>query len=281
MTKKGEKEALKHIRLYNAGDNEWAFEYPRLTSEAMDSLDEGIDKYRSGDLYGAKLRFNELIKKFPEFIDAYHHLALTMDVLGGPYQSFNLVKDATDIGLSTFPQNFYFGRDLLPWLDLDNRPFLRVYHFCALKYSQLGETEKAVCIFNNILDMNPNDNQGARCLAVNCYLTLKRPVDVLRIVETYPEDMLAETLYGKVLALFQLDRIKEAHKALKEAEAALPLVAAEIAKKQHRKPKNLETKYITHGGKDEAYIYWMEGAKHWKETPGAIEFVREYLSKRD
>ncbi|MCF8026124.1 MAG: hypothetical protein K9K82_11650 [Desulfobacteraceae bacterium] len=85
---------------------------------------------------------------------------------------------------------------------------------------------------------------------------------------------------AKTYKALQFNRIKEAHNALKEAEAALPLVAAEIAKKQHRKPKNLETKYIAHGGKDEAYIYWMENGKHWKETPGAIEFVREYLSKK-
>lgn len=271
---KKKKEALKNLQVNKVDDNEWSFEYPRLTIDVIEELDEGIDRYQSGDLSGAKTKFSGLIRKFPEFIDAYHHLALAMDYLGNPYKSFNLVKDATNICLSCLPPNFYFGRDLLPWLNLDNRPFLRVYHYCGLKYFRIGETEKAVCIFNNLLDINPDDNQGVRGLAVSSYLALKRPLDVLRIAETYSGDMLADTLYGKVLALFQLERTKEAGKALKEAEAVLPLVAAEISKKQHRKPKGLETRYMTHGGKDEAYIYWIENAKYWKETPGAIEFVK-------
>ena len=277
---KNKSEVLKNIRVSRVGAREWTFEYPRLTMEAMDGLDEAIEHYRSGDFASAKIQLNGLVNKFPEFIDAYHHLALALDAMELTYQAFNLIKEAVDMGLSALPQNFYFGRDLLPWLELENRPFLRAYHFCGLKYYWLGETAKAVCIFNNLLDINPNDNQGARAMAINCYLALKRPFDVLRIAETYPGDMIAETFYGKVLALFQLDRLQEAKEALEEAARFLPLVAAEIAKKQHRKPKNLQSKYITHGGKDEAYHYWIATAQYWKQTPGAIEFVRDYTAPK-
>jgi len=281
MTKrKPNKEALRHIKVSKYGDNEWSFEYPRLTFEVIERLDETIDIYHSGNFSDAKRRFKGLVKQFPEFIDAYHHFALLMDDLGQPYEAFNLIKAATDIGLSSLPPNFYFGRDILPWLSLDNRPFLRVYHYYGLKYLGIKEIEKSLCIFNNILDINPNDNQGIRALGISCYLSLKRPLDVLRIAENYSDDTLADTLYGKILALFQLERIKEAKKALEDAVKILPLVATEISKKQHRKPKGSKLGFITHGGEDEAYYFWKENGKHWKETPGAIEFVREYSSKK-
>jgi len=78
---KNKNEALKNIRVNRVGEHEWAFEYPRLTMEAMDGLDEAIEHYRSGDYASAKIQFNGLVNKFPEFIDAYHHLALTLDAM--------------------------------------------------------------------------------------------------------------------------------------------------------------------------------------------------------
>ncbi|MGD9369087.1 MAG: hypothetical protein PVH87_25500 [Desulfobacteraceae bacterium] len=278
MTKrKPNKEALKHIKLSKYGDNEWSFEYPRLEFETLETLHEAIDRHHSGDLKGARTQLKQLIKQFPEFIDAYHHLALLLDDSGQPYEAFKLIQSAVDLGLSSLPSNFYFGRDLLPWMHLDNRPFLRVYHYLGLQYLEIEQTEKALFIFNNILDVNPNDNQGIRSLGINCYLELKRPLDVLRIVEKYPDDAMADTLYGKVLALFQLERIKEAKKALKEAVKVLPLVAQEISKKRHRKPRGMQLDYITLGGEDEAYYFWQQNGKHWQQTPGAEQFLSENL----
>lgn len=278
--KKPGKKSLKYIKVVECGDNEWSFEYPRVTFEVTERLYEIIELYHSGDFVNAEKKNSAIVKTFPEFIDAYHHLALLMDDTGRAYEAFNTVKIATDLGLSSLPANFYFGKDTLPWLILENRPFLRVYHYYGLKLFRLGETEKALCVFNNILDMNPNDNQGVRSLVINCYLTLKRPLDVLRIVESYKDDTSAEVLYGKVLALFQLERLKEAGKALDDAVKFLPRVATELAKKQHRKPKGMSMGLIACGGADEAYYYWKENGNHWKNTFGAIEFIREYLSKK-
>lgn len=277
--RKPKNKALKHIKVSKYSDHEWEFEYPRLTFKTMETLHDTIEIYHSGEFGVAQKRFKEMIKKFPEFIDAYHHLALLLDHLDQHYESFNLVKTATEIGLSSLPPNFYFGRDLLPWINLENRPFLRAYHFYGLKFLNMDETEKALCIFNNILDLNPNDNQGIRALAIDCYLSLKRPLDALRVAEKYPDDALADIQYGKILALYQLGRIKEAEQCLEKAVDLLPLVAKEILKRQHRKPKNINSSFITRGGADEAYSFWQSNSKLWKETPGAINFVREFLSE--
>jgi hypothetical protein len=82
-----------------------------------------------------------------------------------------------------------------------------------------------------------------------------------------------------VLALYQLGRKVEAERALREAVAFLPLVAEEIVKRSHTRPKDLQPGFVTHGGADQAYFYWTDQGKHWKNTPGAVEFVRLYLEK--
>ena len=258
-------------------DHEWSFEYPRIPLEVYEEFDGAIDIWHSGNLREAEKIFKELIKKYPEFIDVYHHYALLLKESGMPYKAFEVWQDITQFCLSLLPDNFYFGRDLLTWLSIDNRPFLRVYHALGLEYEGIAETEKSLNIYNNILDMNPNDNQGIRALAMRCYFQLKRPGNVLQIIEKFPDDGMAETIYGEVLVLYQLDHTIKAEKKLKEAYAFLPLVAEEIAKKQHRRPKNTYPGSYSFGGADQAYYYWLEQGKYWKSTSGAIDFVKSIV----
>jgi hypothetical protein len=88
-----------------------------------------------------------------------------------------------------------------------------------------------------------------------------------------------QLMYGRVLALYQLGQRDEAAAALDDAIEFLPLVAKELVKKRHRRPKNLHPDTITYGGADQAYVYWIEQGQHWKGTPGAIEFVRKRLER--
>ena len=129
------------------------------------------------------------------------------------------------MGLVCLSEEFEMGRDLLPWAMLENRPFLRACHGLGLEYVERGEIEKALEMFNNILAVNPNDNQGARALVIDCYLCLNRPSDVLAVCDQYPGDGLEQVIYGRALALFQLGRRAEAEEALNDAIEFLPRVA--------------------------------------------------------
>ena len=88
-TKKQKKEALTHIKVSEYGDHEWSFEYPRLAFETLETLHETIDRHLSGDVNGARTAYKKLIRQFPEFIDAYHHLALLLEDSGQPYEASN------------------------------------------------------------------------------------------------------------------------------------------------------------------------------------------------
>ena len=84
-------------------------------------------------------------------------------------------------------------------------------------------------------------------------------------------------VYGRALALYQLGRKARAGKALREAMEYLPLIAEELAKRRHRRPKNLRWDRVTVGGADQAYLYWHDEGQLWRKTPGAIEWVRSFL----
>jgi tetratricopeptide (TPR) repeat protein len=260
-------------------DREWTFEYPRLAWEIYESFHDAIDEWQMGDVDSAEDTYRELIADYPEFIDVYHHLALLLSETGRGKEAFQIWREVVDFGLACLPLEFEAGRDRLSWLMLENRPFLRAYHGLGLEYLERGEVETALEIFDTILAMNPGDNQGVRALVVDCNLRLNRPDDVLAVCGQYPDDGMEQVIYGRVLALYQLGRKAEAENALGEAIDFLPLVAEEIVARRHTKPRNLRPGYVTHGGADQAYYYWTEQGAYWKNTPGAIGFVRDYLQQ--
>jgi len=82
------------------------------------------------------------------------------------------------------------------------------------------------------------------------------------------------------LALLQLGRKQEAGQALKKAISEFPLVAKELLKKKHQLPKGMDMPYLTTGGPDEAYDYWQRLGAYWKETEGALDFLKEIFTKK-
>ena len=264
----------------HVGDLAWTFEYPRLEWEILESFHDAIGDWQMGNAVSAEETFRQLIDDYPEFIDVHHYLALLLSETGRDEEAFQIWQEVVALGLACLPVEFEMGRDTLPWLILENRPFLRAYHALGLEYLKRGKVEEALEIFDNMLAMNPGDNQGIRALVVDCNFRLNRPGDVLSVCGRYPDDAMEQLVYGRPLALYQLGRKAEAEEALSQAIEFLPLVAGELAKDRHTRPKDLYPGAVTHGGADQAYYYWADQGGQWENTPGAIELVRDLLNKR-
>ncbi|MFP3974608.1 MAG: tetratricopeptide repeat protein [Dehalococcoidia bacterium] len=267
--------------LRQIGENEWSFEFPRLTPEVHEEFHKAVDLWQEEYLSQAEEQYHQLLSSYPEFIDAYHQLAILLEETNRTRQALQTWNEAVGLGFSCFPKDFSIGEDLLPWGFLDNRPFLRAYEGLGLTLMENGETESAFTSFMNLLALNPNDNQGVRAIAIDCCFRLGRPWEVLGIAERFPLDITPEVLYGRVLALYQMGLEEEAETALKGAMHCLPLVGRELAKKRHNQPDNLYSNMVTVGGADEAYWYWNDQGHHWKNTPGALDFVRAGVEKAD
>jgi tetratricopeptide (TPR) repeat protein len=259
------------------GEGQWEFVYPRLTMTIYDFFEDALESWRVGDEEYAEQRYRRLLADYPEFIDVYHHLAMLMDVTDRKDEARALWQHAVEIGLQVLPEQVRAGSGELPWLFLDNRPFLRAYHGLGLEMLERGQVEGALKAFLKLLAWNPNDNQGIRSLTVDCYFRLGQPDGVLEICDRFPEDGMEGILYGRPLALFQLGEIKRARKALALAVYNLPLVAQELVKKRHRKPKDLRLDRVALWSPEQAYLYWKEQGSYWKETPGALDLLREVL----
>jgi tetratricopeptide (TPR) repeat protein len=268
------------IALERMGERQWTFRYARIGEPEWERFYEAQEIWYSGDPVAAEALFRRLVSEYPEFVDAYHHLAMLVEGDGRRDDAFRIWESTVDLALSCFPSDFYFGRDKLAWHFLENRPFLRAYHGLGLSYLRRDQLGEALLIFNNLLDVNPDDNQGVRALAIDVCFRVRRPFDALSICARYPDDTIDAVLYGRVLAWYQLGHMDQATEALEKAHKWLPLIAQELVKTRHTPPRNLRPDRVTVGGPDEAYVYWQDQGEFWKSTPGAIAFVRAHIAKK-
>ena len=265
------------VLVIEQGDHEWKFDYRRIDRDTLEVFHQAIDLWRAGDISTAEKQYRQLISDYPEFIDVHHHLALLLDETGREEEAFEIWRQIVAFGLSCFPADFSIEQDVLLWGMIENRPFLRAYQGLGLAFLEHGRVEEALAIFSNMLTMNPGDNQGVRALAIGCHFHFKHPAEAFEICERYDDDGFEHVLFGRVLALYQLERMAEAEMALQFAARCLPLVAKELTKSRHRRPKDLHYGHVSYGGADQAYCYWTEHGRYWKKTPGAIGFVRDWL----
>jgi tetratricopeptide (TPR) repeat protein len=269
--------AARKLKVEPVGPKAWRFECAPEEYRLLDKFDSAVDLLEEGNEEEAEKILRAVIRAWPLHIDAHHHLALLLLSRGELKAALDLWGKATEIGLRSLPAEFVMGEDKLEWACLENRPFLRAYHGLGFALFDVGRIEAAHLIYNHLLAMNPNDNQGARGSAIESAFAMNRPAEVLRICNKYKKDVLVDSLYGRPLALWQLGKKTLAEKALIKAIDLSPLVARELVKKRHQMPKSTFVAYITVGGADEAYEYWQRLGRYWKETEGSLEFLAEVL----
>ena len=262
------------LKLSRVAPHEWEFVFPDAYNDLMDEFHSGCESYEEGNLDQAEKVFKMVLAQMPDHLDAIHHLALVLSERDLYDQARELWEQAVRIGRKAVTQDFEPGKDRLEWGWLENRPFLRCLHGLALARYKEGQIEEALRLFQELLSLNANDNQGVRAMTQEALFELGRLEDALKLAERYPNDVMPETLYGRALALFKLGRQREATAALKEAVKYLPLVRKELLETKHHLPRTARPDRVTCGGADEAYYYWEHWGRFWGKDPEALEWLR-------
>ena len=262
------------LKLSRVAPHQWEFVFPDVYNDLMDEFYSGCEFCEEGSLDGAERAFRAVLAQMPDHLDALHHLAVVLSKRDLADQALDLWEQAVRIGRKAFPQDFKPGKDCLEWGWLENRPFLRCLHGLALARYKEGQIEEALRLFQELLSLNPNDNQGVRAMSQEALFGLGRLEDALKLAEQYPNDAMPETLYGRALALFKLGRQREATAALKEAVKYLPLVRKELLETKHHLPRTARPDMVTCGGADEAYYYWERWGRFWGKDPEALEWLK-------
>lgn len=122
---------------------------------------QAIELARAGDVMGAQDVLMRTLARDLRCLDAHAHLGnLAFD--RNPKQALVHYEIGKLIGESFLPDGF---DGVLLWGSIYNRPYLRCLYNYGLCVWRLGRFDEASAVFERILALNPNDNQGARfCL---------------------------------------------------------------------------------------------------------------------
>jgi tetratricopeptide (TPR) repeat protein len=267
----------RRLKLVKVDHESWCFEHPELVSPFDDQLQASLRFMERGEYGQAEKILRSITDSCSEHMSALNNLGVVLDYQQRSEDALRIWKHAVEVGLRCFPPDFAFGRHRVEWYLAENRRFLSSYHGLGLAYFKKNDFSKAFAVFNNILLLNPSDNQGVRYLLIECSFALKSPQEVLSLCNKYADDVGEEILFGRALALYQTGENLTAAQALIEAMAEYPRVAEMLVKKRNRKPDG-KSDIVSSLKYGEAYRYWERSGKYWRETDGAVDFAKKQMS---
>ena len=146
-----------------------------------------------------------------------------------------------------------------------------------MQHGESGD-QKPMERMRSYLRLNPSDNHGIRAVLIDDLLKAGQDSDALELAERYPDDTMAEILYGHVLALFRTGERGAAVNALTFAATQLPLVLDYLVRERVAAPR-INPESILVGGKDQAWLYRQAMRPTWMATEGLKEWLKPLAKK--
>jgi tetratricopeptide (TPR) repeat protein len=162
------------------------------------------------------------------------------------------------------------------WGFLETRPYMRARLALAQCLWAAGRREEAIEHYREMLRLNPGDNQGVRYILVSCLLDLDRREELRQLLDKYEDDATANWGYANALLAFRAEgESPRARQLLLEAKKTNKHVPAYLLGSKSI-PEALP-EYVGFGDENEAASYAAENLRVWKESPGAITWLRKTL----
>jgi tetratricopeptide (TPR) repeat protein len=158
------------------------------------------------------------------------------------------------------------------WALLETRPYMRARAALAKMLWDQGERADAVAHWEELLRLNPNDNQGVRKTLVGHLIELGRDADAQSLLARYDEEN-AWMSYARALLVFRREgRSLDAQTALARAREVNRYVPAYLTGKKPL-PRFLPDHHRM-GDDAEAMCYAAEGLAAWHATRDALTWLK-------
>ncbi|MFO1409024.1 MAG: SEC-C metal-binding domain-containing protein [Steroidobacteraceae bacterium] len=164
----------------------------------------------------------------------------------------------------------------LTWADAAHRPALRALLRLAELAANRGDAAAARALRERLLGLNPGDNHGVRYVLAIDLLRSGEAAGCLALTERHAEDPAPELRFNEALARYRLGQAKSAMAALRRAHRDSPRVARYLLATRIRTPK-IDPNDVSLAGDDRAWLYREAMRAAWKETPGALEWLRKVI----
>lgn len=159
------------------------------------------------------------------------------------------------------------------WGFHETRPYMRVKASLADALWQIGKYGDAIKEYQEMITLNPSDNQGIRYLLITHYLELGMLEDFQKLIKQYDEESSTQWKFSLALYSFIKEGASEnSNKALKLAIKDNPYVLDYLLGIQSL-PKSLPD-YYERGSNTEAISYVSNSLSAWKKHSDSIEWAK-------
>jgi tetratricopeptide (TPR) repeat protein len=233
------------------------------------------------EVFKRELKPSERIEAVKELLATWPGNAEAAITLARHYGGEKNWDDALDLlEAAIFDLQKFWADDLVGKgkIEIDwpaNRGLLRAYAHMVVYLAEVGENESARNFAADYLAINPKDNLGVRQKAIELALAEGDNDEALRLINEATDPNAAYNLFGKALALFLLDKKDEATKALHTAVQSRPKVYRELIGDKHRMPSKYNPSYVSFFSQEEAYNYYSLWNGLWRNTMGALAWLRK------
>jgi tetratricopeptide (TPR) repeat protein len=216
----------------------------------------------------------QLVRKaldlYPDSADAYNILAETAAHSleeAAAYYKQGILAGERDLGQAFFKEN-----KGLFWLMIETRSYMRAKLGYAEACWYLGRTQEALTHYEEMLELNPSDNQGVRYLLLAVYIEIGEFRKAAQLYTRYKDDQTACFLYDRVLIEYGLNgKTTQLLSFMKDAKKQNRYVIDYLLGRQ--KIPDEVPEYIGFGDRSEAVDYAQTHFHLWKERPELLRLL--------
>lgn len=206
----------------------------------------------------------------PKCADAYSILA--EETAKSPEEALVLYQKGVKAGEGALGKKAFQEYEGSFWGFLETRPYMRARAGLAHCLWEVGKGDEAVEHYQDMLRLNPNDNQGIRYVLMTLLLELGRNQEAEILLKKYKNDAMAVWNYSRALLDFRKSGdCRKSQKSMTTAMTDNPHVPAFLLGLK-KIPRYLPP-YYSWGGEDEAVLYVYDNLGVWNATPGALEWL--------
>jgi len=248
--------------------------------EKEDRLDQAqeliYDAWEAPTLAKAKALARKALKLSEDCADAY--LILSSGIKTDA-ERLTLLRAAVAAGERALGPRAFKEMSGEFWGFLETRPYMRALGELAHFLVSIEQFEEGRACFQRMLELNPNDNQGARHELLSLLIMLGRDADAEKLYVQYKGDGFSSWAYARLLLDYRKHgaKSKKAVKHLQKALAANRHIADFLTGR--KKLPNTPPQPYALGSEEEALEYLRNGGRAWLYMPDAIIWLKTVTEK--
>jgi tetratricopeptide (TPR) repeat protein len=244
---------------------------PRTPAEQAQDL-----CFKAFDTYGRRRvqLAHQALEMDPDCADAYVILAEQAGTLEDEIEHGLRGLEAAErtLGSACFAENVgHF------WGITETRPYMRARFGLAESLTAAGRIDEAITHYEELLRLNPNDNQGVRYVLLPKLLAAGRDVEAARLLKAYDEQS-ANWTYARALLAFRLTgRSAAADRELRDAI----LTNSHVPELLCSEAPIPQPPHYALGSFEEACVAVDELRPAFQATPGALDWIDYARQQRE